>query len=125
VTAPTLRSLYRALEAGRLMAWAMEHAPDGDVDGAIRCAWHAETDTGWMYGVLRHAAAGDFTRDARFLKAFRACQAVTRDGYGLVPDLAGGGLKVCVPEPIVYADAVRRAVPDPPTLAELLRRPGP
>lgn len=34
-----LWALDRALAAGTVLAWAIEHAPDGDADGAIARAW--------------------------------------------------------------------------------------
>lgn len=85
------------------LRWAVEFAPDGDMDAAIARAW-ADSHDDWMMLRLLYRADGKARLDASDeLKRHRADCPYRH------------GSPCC-------AAAIRRAVPTPPTLAELLRR---
>lgn len=57
-----LWALDRALAAGTVLAWAIEHAPDGDVDAAIARAWAVCLDD----VILRRLARVQWVRTAEY-----------------------------------------------------------
>lgn len=45
-------SLVTAAERGDLLAWCVEHAPDGDADAAVRRAWEASAHPWYMLAIV-------------------------------------------------------------------------
>ena len=87
--------LYVALRDGAAMAWAMEHAPEGDVDGAVRRVWTTSRNGYVMEAMVRPAIGENVWRD---LVARLRIAPTGRDS----------------------ADGFRAVMPAPPTFAQLL-----
>jgi len=97
VTTPVdpLVAFVRALATSRTLPWVVQHAPDGDVDAALRRAWAACADDHAMW-VLAAATPGVDIEQT--LCASETCSQPTCGGC---------------------AAQIRRVVPVPPSFAAL------
>lgn len=57
--ADPIASLWHHYEDGILLAWCVEHAPDGDADGAIARAWAQSTHDREMIWLLGETTMRD------------------------------------------------------------------
>jgi hypothetical protein len=111
-------ALYRT---GRVpLTWAVEWCPDGDLDAAVRRAWEACHVPVSMLDALWLAAGRpmDGTICPRFLAAMTAKRSA-REPYEDADRLD----EYEADWRRIESDAIRTAVPVPPTLAQLLAPP--
>lgn len=130
-----LIDLVDAMKAGNLLPWAVEHAPAGDADGVIARAW-AETRHWGSMSALARMVYGDHGAFVVGHSAASRAFAAERRKSGLPPsEWWPRWSEVCrsnnadhpwIRRPAAAgARAIRRRIPAPPTLAQLLAQKGP